>query len=282
MVTDSFGGSSTPPPPPVAPPPVPPPPPLAPPPPTGPAWGYGYPGGQPVPRTNGRAVGALVCGLIAIFIPFVFSLPALILGYRARRSIAASGGLERGAGSARAGIVLGWITLVVYGAIVVAGLFDDDHLGVQPEDVVTAVAPVCRGEANPDAGRYRGDGPFHLVIAGSRGRQIAWSTRDAVWRADSVADTELVACVANQYNLIETCPYVGGPAIDRYETVSRVRVVTARTGRQVSSFQLSAQPRACRYSEPMSLTRLEGTVPFQQVSRRLAEIARQPAVREDP
>jgi len=271
---------SVPPPPPSSVPPPPPPAPLYPPAapaPPPPAWGYGYPVQPTVRPANGKAIGALICGLISVFVPVLFSIPALILGYGARSEFRRSPGPQRGAGSATAGIVLGWLTLVAGGALIVAGVLSDDHESERAEDVIIAVAPVCRGQTVAEAGPYRGNGPFHAVIAGDRGRQIAWSTRDAPWRAETVADTELVACVAQQYDLIQTCPYIGGSDIDRYGTTVRVRVLAARSGRQVESFELTAQPRACRYSEPMSLTRLEGEVPFRQVSRQLGEIARRPA-----
>jgi len=85
-----------------------------------------------------------------------------------------------------------------------------------------------------------------------------------------------VACITQQSNLIETCPYYG-PDIDRYETVMTVRVVTARRGGPVTSFQLTAQPRSCRSTELMSTARLDGTIPFAQLSERLGMMSLVPA-----
>lgn len=60
----------------------------------------------PVP-TNGLAVASLVLGILWIW--WIGSILALLLGYAARRQIIASNGAEGGDGLALAGIVLGWI-----------------------------------------------------------------------------------------------------------------------------------------------------------------------------
>ena len=90
---------STAPPPPVAPPPAPPP--------SG-AW-------QPAPptyqRTSGFAVASLVLGILFCFA--VTAILAVIFGNIALGRIEASGGGEKGRGLAIAGIVLGWIGIVV-------------------------------------------------------------------------------------------------------------------------------------------------------------------------
>lgn len=79
---------------------------------TGPVGGGGQ---QP---TNGKATAALVLGILGLpfFCPVLCSVPALVLGYQARKEIDASGGVQQGRGQAKAGIVMGWIGTVV-GAI---------------------------------------------------------------------------------------------------------------------------------------------------------------------
>jgi len=149
--------------------------------------------------------------------------------------------------------------------------------GGRPENVVATLARACRGTGVEAAGAYRGAGPFHLVVVGNDGRHIPWSDRAARWRADEVADTELVACIQRQSTLIETCPYIGGSDIDRYRTDVNVRVVTARTAQPVTSFSLSADPRQCQATEFVSTVRLDGEVPFNQVGQRLSQLAHQPA-----
>jgi hypothetical protein len=56
----------------------------------------------------------MVLGILGIVVcPLVCSVPAIVLGYRARKEIATSGGLQDGASSATAGIVTGWIGTVL-------------------------------------------------------------------------------------------------------------------------------------------------------------------------
>lgn len=58
------------------------------------------------PSTNGLAVASFVLGIVGLGIGHI---AAVVLGYRARRQIAASQGVQGGSGLALAGVVLGWI-----------------------------------------------------------------------------------------------------------------------------------------------------------------------------
>ncbi len=60
-----------------------------------------------VQPTNGSATGSLVCGLLAPVTWGATSIPAVILGHKARAEIRRTG--ERGDGQAVAGLVLGWL-----------------------------------------------------------------------------------------------------------------------------------------------------------------------------
>lgn len=266
-------------PPPSAPPPPPPAPPSGPPPPVYPQYGYMPGGPSPVAKTSGRAVAALVLALVSIFVPFVLVPAVLLLGALALSQIAKTPFL-RGKAMAISAIVITLASAVGWAALVTA---TDAPTGTgtagRPavENVVATVGRACRGQAVPEAGAYRGQGPFHLVLARDNGRPMPWSARNARWRAEEVADTELVACIAEQSNLIETCPYWNGPDISRYETVMTVRLVTARQGRPVTTFQITAQPRQCRSTEYMSTVRLDGVVTFQQLSQRLGLASLAPA-----
>ncbi len=82
---------------------LPPPPPTAPPPPAGYQYGQGLPA-----RNDGRAVAALVCGIVGLlFGGFILGVIAIVLGVMGRNAIRSSGGTLKGAGMATAGIVLG-------------------------------------------------------------------------------------------------------------------------------------------------------------------------------
>jgi Domain of unknown function (DUF4190) len=85
----------------------------------------------PAPPTNGKATTSLVLGICGIVLcPIVLSVPALVLGYQARREIDQSNGASGGRGMAVAGIVLGWIGLVI-GILIVA--FFAFAIAVEPD-----------------------------------------------------------------------------------------------------------------------------------------------------
>jgi hypothetical protein len=61
-------------------------------------------------RTNGYAIASLVLGIVNML---VGSVLALVFGYKAIREIDESHGTQTGRGLALAGVVLGWIGLVM-------------------------------------------------------------------------------------------------------------------------------------------------------------------------
>ena len=92
------------------------------------------------PSSSGKATASLVLGLVGlVFCPLVCSVLALVFGYQGRREVDASGGQLSGRGSAIAGIVLGWIGVVIYGIflllIVIGLLAGDSSSGGTPTGV---------------------------------------------------------------------------------------------------------------------------------------------------
>jgi hypothetical protein len=65
------------------------------------------------------AIGALVCGVLALGFGPLAAVPAVIVGHKALRQIRRTG--ERGYGLANAGLVLGYVIVAVM-ALAVAGL----------------------------------------------------------------------------------------------------------------------------------------------------------------
>jgi hypothetical protein len=87
-------------------------PPPPPPPPGDPGYGYGY--GYVQPKTNQKAIWALVLGILGFVCCGIFAgVPAIFLGNAAKNEIAASGGAQTGRGMAQAGFVLGIIASVL-------------------------------------------------------------------------------------------------------------------------------------------------------------------------
>ncbi|MGQ9709301.1 MAG: DUF4190 domain-containing protein [Anaerolineae bacterium] len=72
---------------------------------------YGYP--PPAPPTNGLATASLVLSLLGLvgILPLLGTILGLIFGYSARNQIAQSRGTQGGEGLAKAGIIIGWVTM---------------------------------------------------------------------------------------------------------------------------------------------------------------------------
>jgi len=65
------------------------------------------------PKTSGLAVTSLVLGLLAFIFWILTAIPAIICGHLARSKIRKSGGAYDGAGVALAGLILGYVFLVM-------------------------------------------------------------------------------------------------------------------------------------------------------------------------
>lgn len=89
-------------------------------------YGSGYPPqGYPPPGyptayrpTNQLAIAALVCGIAQLFFWLLAAIAAIVLGHMARRQIRQTG--EAGDGMALAGLILGYIGLVLGVGIIIA------------------------------------------------------------------------------------------------------------------------------------------------------------------
>jgi hypothetical protein len=110
-----------------------------PPPPPPPGWaqapgGYGgypqgppgyqqqqYPGYGPVQQNNGLATASMVLGILGC-LPLA-SIVAIVLGFVARSQIRRSNGTQKGEGMATAGIVLGFVWVVIGILLVASGDF---------------------------------------------------------------------------------------------------------------------------------------------------------------
>ncbi|MBD0862270.1 DUF4190 domain-containing protein [Gordonia sp. zg691] len=92
-------------------------------------YGYGTPAAQ---STNGKAIAAMVCGIVGVislvacfFFSFFLSIPigiaAVVLGFLSRRDIEQSNGTQTGAGMGLTGIITG--ALSILGGVVWVVLF---------------------------------------------------------------------------------------------------------------------------------------------------------------
>lgn len=72
------------------------------------------PGMSPEPQTDGKAIGSLICGIASVTILSILAgIPAIILGHVSRSDIRKSDGRLKGAGMALAGLIMGYISLVI-------------------------------------------------------------------------------------------------------------------------------------------------------------------------
>lgn len=72
------------------------------------------PGGYAVPQNNQKALWSMILGILSLVCcGLLAGIPALILGNSAQKEIAASGGMQTGEGMAKAGVILGWISIAL-------------------------------------------------------------------------------------------------------------------------------------------------------------------------
>ena len=75
---------------------------------------------QPLHKDSTMAIISLISGICAyIFLPFIGSLAAIILGHLAKKEIRESNGTITGNGMATAGLVLGYIQLALIVLIII-------------------------------------------------------------------------------------------------------------------------------------------------------------------
>lgn len=82
---------------------------------------YPYTPPPATPPTSGMAIGSLIASIAGfIIVPLLGGIVGLILGYIAKKQIRESEGTLAGAGLATAGIIMGWIQVVLLGLPVCA------------------------------------------------------------------------------------------------------------------------------------------------------------------
>lgn len=74
----------------------------------------------PVAKTNGLAMASLACGIAQFVLGPLATIPAIVLGHIALYQIKRTG--EQGAGLALAGLILGWVAVILGIAFIVVGL----------------------------------------------------------------------------------------------------------------------------------------------------------------
>lgn len=173
----------------------------------------------------------------------------------------------------------GVATLAITAAAVAAiyGAVDLNVENRRPDPGLTAaLSPACAGQPVPGAGSVSTGAAVdnHLVVLDTSGHEHSWTGYPPLeWRPPSLADTELVACISPQEtrSFLQTCRYEGGMVITRYRVSRDVAVFEAATGKRVTSFSVSDDPRECGALELKKAEReLEGNLTWAQVEARLS------------
>ena len=88
----------------------------------GPQWGGDYSAPIAAGGSNGKAIASMILGIAGIFTCGLASIVAVILGHVSRGEIKRSGGRQQGSGMALAGLILGYIMLVLLVGIIVIAI----------------------------------------------------------------------------------------------------------------------------------------------------------------
>ena len=75
------------------------------------------PAPAPAPKSSSLAIVSLVSGILGLCLPLLGGIVAVITGHMAKKEIRASGGTLGGNGLATAGLVLGYLEVVLYGGL---------------------------------------------------------------------------------------------------------------------------------------------------------------------
>lgn len=99
------------------------------------------------PKTSGLAIASLICGITAwtILPIFLNAIAAVITGSLAKKEIKESNGTLTGGGMATAGLILGWIQIILVilaiVAIVVLAIFSAPNIGNIFNEISSTLAP---------------------------------------------------------------------------------------------------------------------------------------------
>jgi WD40 repeat protein len=146
------------------------------------------------------------------------------------------------------------------------------------------IAKVCQGGSIPQAAVYSGGlGPHPIVLLSSTGALHKWSDQlpDA-WYPSEIGTLDLIVCIGQEQEWrVESCTYIGGPNIDRFQYGLEIQVVTAQTGKIIAAETLQGgSPGECPQRAPVFLLSEEGShVTFSQVEdwlRPIVEMGKSP------
>ncbi|XRQ15053.1 hypothetical protein ACN3XK_30480 [Actinomadura welshii] len=142
--------------------------------------------------------------------------------------------------------------------------------------------PVCEGTAFTRAAAYRGGGPHPIVIYGGTGAGAGASEDPdkppSTWQPDTPAQVRLISCAepigeSRDLEEVASCPryakytvfsYRRAGEVSMYRTRYLVRLLEARTGREVRRFEITGADEVCPANSPQGTFMLQtGILPSQ-------------------
>ena len=149
------------------------------------------------------------------------------------------------------------------------------------ESIMKSLKDVCLGIGVDEACAYTTDDDFHsILLLDSQGGLHDWSDYFIEkWEPMALRFCELVVFVEKQEAVsIETCPYILGSPITRYQYHMNVRLYFAKTGELFASETfIGEQPHPCPSSAPREQTTIYGErVSFKVLEDWLADLVNLP------
>ena len=138
-------------------------------------------------------------------------------------------------------------------------LFSHSALGemnllLTPELNYGLLSGICGPESNgvEEAAFYIGEGPHPVVLINKQeADKHEWNeslTMD--WQPESISSTQLVGCIEEESELIETCDYELGHVVKRYRRHLIIDLYEAHNGRKIGSHEfLGGVPDICHLTE---------------------------------
>ncbi len=168
-------------------------------------------------------------------------------------------------------MVMGWVgfglNLAVLAALLVVGLRGYVYRLSPAGKLETAARAACNGTPIPDASAYTagtGIHPIYFVDLDITQDSISYPEG---WWAGSTEAVQLVACITNDTRLVETCHYVPGGRIERFQYTTGLQVIVAGSGEVIHTVTLSgSNPAECPFSATFGETSDSNTIYGSQVT----------------
>ena len=166
------------------------------------------------------------------------------------------------------GVVVLGVVMMIIGAIL-AWIEERNVVSTYGDQIASLCDPVPAGTDSLD-NAPQGDAPFQLLLlrAGTGQRHSWFEDVSEVWRAEAEADVDLVACVEEVKETIETCEYIRAASrgegtftirLERVQNKTTITLLNPDSGRRIDQLELEGTlPDPCPEDNPEITT--SGTI----------------------